>query len=321
MAREKRSGITATLRERITRGLRSEALKPGARLPGVRELAAEFRSDPRVVALAYQTLAKEGLIEVRPRSGAYVAVPSATQAAHDGPPAGWLADVLAEGVRRGVAAPSLPDALRAAIAARRVRAVVLTGIRDQSDGLARELRDDYGLDAAGLMFGAMGRGEPLPRALRQANLIVTTQANHERVKRLANRLGKPHVVACVRPDLLSLEWRSLMRGLVYVIVADPHFVKVVREFVGDVEGNANVRILVAGRDDLSIIPEDAPTYLTESARERLGRTRLPGRIVTPARILSDDCVSQVMRVIVDLNIASRVRPGRRTSNRRPYTHR
>jgi len=311
MAKEKRSGIAFALRERITRGLRSEALRPGARLPGVRELAVEFGSDPRVVALAYQTLANEGLVEVRPRSGAYVARPSPSQPDPREPPAAWLAEVFSEGVRRGVSAPSFPDALRSAIATRRVRAVVLTGIRDQSDGLARELRDDYGLDAVGLVFGETGRGEPLPRALRRADLIVTTPTNEGRVTRLAERLGKTRVIACVRPNLLSLEWRSLVREAVYVIVGDPQFARIVREFVSDADGAANVRVLVAGRDDLSVIPDDAPTYVTESARERMGRTRLPRRIIAPARILADECVTAVMRVIVDINLAARARPARR----------
>lgn len=311
MARELRTGIAATLRERITRGMRGGALKPGQRLPGVRQLAGEFGSDPRVVALAYQTLADEGLVEVRQRSGAYVAAPVGANPTRDHPPASWLADLIAQGVRRGIPAPSIPDAIRAAIGARRIRAVVLTAIRDQADGLARELRTDYGLEATGLVLSQISRGERLPQAISRAQLIVTTPANAERVTRLAERLGKSQVVACVRSDLLSFEWRSLMRGVVYVIVADPQFAKVIREFVRDADVDGNVRVLVAGRDDVGVIPDDAPTYVTESARERLGRTRLPGRLILPARILTDECVDEIVRLVVRLNLAAAAEPPRR----------
>lgn len=311
MAKEKRSTLASVLRTRITGALRSGALKPGTKLPSVRDLAPELGADPRVIAVAYRTLARDGLVEIRPRSGIYVAESPGGGHAPDGPSPIWLADILTEGVRRGVPAQSMPQWISAAISTRRVRVVVLATILDQADGLARELRDDYGLDATGMMFISIERGERLPRAVTRAHLLMSLAPNEARIKRIAARVGVPAVIASVRPDLMSLEWRSLMREPVYVIVADPQFARIVREFVQDADTKGNVRVLVAGRDSLADIREDAPVYVTESARERLGRTRLPARIITQGRTLTDEAAAEVMRFVVELNLSAYRSPTRR----------
>lgn len=304
MVRERRRGVTDLLRQRILRGLQGGALEPGARLPSVRRIGAELDVDPRVVALAYRDLARDGLVEVRDRSGAFVAAVSSGGEAHDDPPAAWLAELVADGVLRGITAPNAARLLNSAVASRPVNVVVVVGILDQADGLARELRRDFGIAATGVMLETMGRGERRPRALTRAQFLLTTAANAIPVRQLGRKLGKPVVVAAVRADMLSVEWRSLMRGPVYVIVADARFELIVRAFVSEADGAPNVRVLVAGKDDLAAIPADAPTYVTESARIRLGRMRLPGRLIPPARILADESVRDVARLLVQLNLAA-----------------
>ena len=256
-----------------------------------------------MIAAAYRALAEEGLVEIRPRSGPFIATIPGSVGSHQDPPATWLTDLLAEAVLRGVPAPSLAHWLDAAMTTRRTTAVVLATMADQVDGLARELRDDYGLDAKGVLLQRIVAGEPLPRAVQRANLLVTTPANERRVRKLAERLNSPVVIACVRQDLLSVERLALMRRIAYVVVADPKFEAVVREFLRDAPSRDNVRVLVAGRDDLRVIPPDAPTYVTESARGILGTTRLPGRLVARARILTDDCVRELIRHIVERNLS------------------
>lgn len=113
--------------------------------------------------------------------------------------------------------------------------------------------------------------------------------------------------------MLSVEWQSMMRRTVYVVVADPRFAIVVRNLVGPSVGAPNVRVLVAGKDDVGAIPPDSPTYVTESARLRLGRTRLPGRLIIPVRILSDDSVRELARLVVRLNLSG---PRTRSVSRR-----
>ncbi|MEJ7812567.1 MAG: GntR family transcriptional regulator [Gemmatimonadaceae bacterium] len=317
MARERRRGIAVALRERVLQALATGALREGDRLPPSRELAVELGADPRVIAHAYRDLAEDGLVEIRRRSGVFIATLPGGRRSHGEPPASWLADLLAEGVLRGVAAPQLAGWLQAATARRQLSAVVVAEMADQVDGLAHELREHYGLDARGVLLSSLAPGEALPRALRRANLIITTAAYEPRISALAQRLARPYIVACMRSDLLGGEWLHLMRRMAYVVIADPRFGDIIRDFIRGAPGEDNVRVLLAGRDDLSVIPPDAPTYITQSARERLGRTRLPGRLVTPARLLSDDCVRRITRFIAERNLATERAPFEREPARIP----
>ena len=73
MPARRRPQIANELRGRIERALMTGALAHGDRLPSTREMGAELDADPRVVLAAYRDLAGEGLVELRPRSGVYVA--------------------------------------------------------------------------------------------------------------------------------------------------------------------------------------------------------------------------------------------------------
>lgn len=321
MPQPRRQGITDALRQRLLGALASGALREGARLPSTRELARDLKADPRVVAEAYRVLAGEGLVELRPRSGVFLSARPGGSAG--GPAQGaspqWLADVVADGIRRGVPAPALADALAAATRSRALVAAIVAATTDQAAGLARELRDDFGVQATGIPLdevAAFERGrddEGLPRGLARAHLLVGTESSAAHVERLAERLGVPKVVIDMRPDLLSPDWRLLLTRVAYAVIADARFAPLVHAFVEGAEGSRNLRVLVAGRDDLSEIPPDAPTYVTEAARERIGRHRLPGRVVMPARTLSDASTRAIALAVVQAQLA----PARGRGARRP----
>jgi len=298
MVRQRRGELVDSLRRRIHRALQVQALGPGDRLPGTRELAREFRADPRVVADAYRVLANEGLVELRARSGAFVS-PKVTRVRRrpEAPPR-WMADLFVQGVARGIPVPELPGVLRRALGHSPLRTVVIATTVDQTDGLCRELREDLGLEARGVLAETIvPRGE-LPRAVRRAQLLVTTEVHENRVRGIAGRLGKPFVPITVRADLYDMEW-ALFRGQeAYVIVADRRFGSLVREYLGVVGAEDGVHILLAGRDDLSGIPDDAPVYATQAARARVGATRLPAGLLPPARTISDDCARDIMTQVL-----------------------
>lgn len=300
-ATERRQEITDALRRRIVGALRGGALERGDRLPSVRELGAEFDADPRLVLAAYRALAREGVVEIRPRSGIYVALGAASLRA--GAPAtaeGWVADVLADGLARNVPAPALGEWLTRCLTARRWRALVVATTSDQVDGMCRELRGDYGLEARGLLAEELAaRGAP---AVRRADLVVTTDAHAARARALAATRDLPCVVVAVRPDLVDAEWSLLLRGPVYVVLSDARFVPIVRDYFRAVPGSEHVHPVVLGRDDLSIVPDEAPVYVTRSARARLGNAAVPGRLVPPARIFSPDSAREILRIVVRGNL-------------------
>jgi len=301
MVARRRKEIADALRQRIDRGLITRALASGDRLPSTREIASELNTNRRVVAAAYTQLASEGLVEIRERSGAYVLARNFILDAVQTPSASVIAGILAEGVIRGHSLRDFSDHIRDAAAGRKLKAVVIAATEDQTKGIARELLEDYGLDASGLIAESLKLTSPLPRSIREAHMIITTERYGPAVQRLADKLGKPSIVMTVRPGIVSEEWLGLMKKELFVIAVDPRFLKMLREYLAGTPGMENVTMLVAGESDVSLIPHSAPTYVTQAARAVLGRTRIPGRLIPPPRIFAPDCVRAIVDLIISLN--------------------
>jgi len=64
--------IYQQLIRQITHAITTGALKPGDRLPTIRQLAAEQVVNPNTVARAYRELERDGLVESGPRIGTFV---------------------------------------------------------------------------------------------------------------------------------------------------------------------------------------------------------------------------------------------------------
>ncbi len=315
---ERQSDITQVIRQRIFRALHAGALARGDRLPSARELATDFRIDHRVVLAAYRELAAEGLVELRARGGIYLSAAVPTGDTVPLPAASWIVDIFEQGVGREIPIAELAEWLRRSVETLRLRAVAVEATRDQMAGLCRELRDDYGLDGTGLDVSELD-ADRVPPSARNADIVVTTAAHATPAQALAARLGVPCVVATVRPDLIGGEWRMLLRKPVYVVVDDEQFVSTLHRFFAHVpDAAANMRVLVVGRDDLSAIPDGAPTYVTRSARERLGEARIRGRILPTARLFASDAARELITFIVRANLDALVAVrGRRAGLARP----
>jgi DNA-binding transcriptional regulator YhcF (GntR family) len=294
--------IVEVLRSRVLRGLEAGTLVPGDRLPSGRDLALEFDVDHRLVLSAYRVLAEERLIDMRSRGGVYVAnrrgSPGLQQI-----PAAWFAEILSEGLAREIPAPDLNEWLRRSTETLRLRAAVVVSTTDQLHGLCRELADDFGLEAHGMLASELAEGAvPLP--LRRADIILTTAAYADRIRVLGMKLSKPVQVIEVRPDLVVGEWAMLLRRPIYVVVATAEFGEMILDFFAAVKGVENIRVIVLGRDDMSQIPADAPTYITQGVRAELGGVRIPGRILPSVRVISTKSAREIFAFIVESNIAA-----------------
>ena len=294
--------IVDTIRGRVLRGLQSGTLRTGDRLPASRELASEFESDYRMVIAAYKTLAAEGLVELRPRGGIYVAASVAPRWGIPPLPESWLADVLTEGIGREIPGPELHEWLRRSVETLRLRAVAIATTLDQGYGLCRELRDDFGLESDTLLAESVRGVAELPLPLRRADLLVTTEAHAEWVGALARDHRKRAIVVKVRPELTGGEWALLLRRPVYAVVSSVEFGEMLRRFYAKVPGIENLRILVLGRDDLQEIPPEAPTYVTQRVRAELGDVRVPGRILPAARTIAAESAREIFAFIVRSNV-------------------
>ena len=307
---DRRIEIAEVLRGRVLRGVHAGALRPGDRLPSARDLTVEFDVDHRVILDAYRLLVAEQLVELRPRGGIYVATRTGGGDGVPPLPEAWFASLLADSLAREIPGPELHEWLRRATETLRIRAVVVASTADQSAGLCRELRDDFGLEADALLASDVQSAETPPLPLRRADLVITSEAHHSWLRPVTADLRKPLIVIAVRPDLRAGEWALLLRRPVYAIVATPEFEVMLRQFFAEVPGaKENLRILVFGRDDLTAIPDDAPTYVTQRVRDSLGGVRIPGRILPAARTIAADSAREIFGFIVRSNIeAMRHRP-------------
>ena len=302
MAVRRKAYIANTLRKRIEHSLQTRALSPGDRLPSTREIGSELGADPRVVLAAYQTLADDGLVVLRPRSGVFVSPVSALPGVDRPPSSDFLAEVLVRGVVRGFSLLSFTDSLRIAAFGRTLRAAVIAGTVDQVEGLCRELRVDYGLQSTGIHGDQLKSGSAVPTAIRRAHLLVTTERYGAAITQIAEQLDKPVIVVNVRPAFVGEEWQGVVRGgRVYIVAADAGFLAIAREHLRTAVDLGNIKMLIAGRDDLGIIPPHAPTYVTEAARQKLGKTRIPGRLIPPTRLFAEDSVRAIIDFIVARN--------------------
>lgn len=292
------------LRERIEHGLERRVFRAGDKVPGTREIALELHVDPRVVSAAYRQLAAEGLVEIRPRSGVYVSRNSARDE-DSPPPARLLAETLAVGIDNGYSIASFSEFIDDAARGGVVRAAVVAGTADQAQGICRELRTDYGLVCAPVLAENLTRKAPVPDAILKASLLVTTHYFGEQVTALAKRHEKPVVVMGMRPGIISEDWKRVMQNELVIIAADPRFFVLLREYLGGEGSTRNVRMLIAGRDDVSGISRSTPTYVTEAARQILGKIRIPGRVIQPPRLIGPDCARDILNIVVELRLASR----------------
>lgn len=292
--------IIEVLRSRILRGLQSRTLGPGDRLPSARELVAEFDVDHRLILGAYRQLATEGLVEVRERGGVYVADANAQNA--PGIPTSWFVETLSDALAREIPALDIAEWLRRATDTVKLRAVVISSTEDQVAGLARELRDDFGLVAEGLVAASIDEANTHATILKRANVIVSTAAHSALAASLAEKYALPTLTIAVRPDLVAGEWAMLLRQPVWAIVATDDFGKMLRAFFANVRGVENLTILVHGRDDLSAIPIGAPTYVTQRVRQSLDMSAIRGRILPPARTIAAESARTIFDFVVRANI-------------------
>ncbi|HEX8272239.1 MAG TPA: PAS domain S-box protein [Longimicrobiaceae bacterium] len=169
-------------------------LRPGDRIPGIREVSRATALNHKTVARAYRTLQKEGMLEVRDRSGVYVAALGWTDRRPAGDDEAWAAEMLTGAWQRRIGIPALPEAVKRWTAAAPLRCACVEADPARRDALCAELAGAFGFECVPVAPDEAGEGA-LAAAVAGADLVVTTPFHAAGLRPLARSHGKPLMVA------------------------------------------------------------------------------------------------------------------------------
>jgi hypothetical protein len=293
--------VASVLRRRIHWGIHLSLVRIGDRLPSLRAVAAEFGVDQRSVLAAYRLLVAEGLVEMRTRSGIYV-VGAGSPLPQVPPDKAWIVDTFLAGASHGVPPAALASTLQSALRSRPLTAACVESNADSLLGMASQLRGDYGL-ATSWIDPAVLSDERARHRLSRSDLIVTTQFYAREAVEAANAVNRPLIVTAADRDYTAQLRSALGRGPTYFIGVDQRFADRMEGANDGARWMANMRPIIASRNESIVIPPGAPTFVTRAAAEMLGPDALPRGAVVLTHLLSNDTRAAILNVILAASIA------------------
>ena len=295
------------LRGRLLAGIHTGRLSAGDRLPSYRELSDELGMDLRAVARAYAFLEAEGLVEVRGRSGVFLAEQKRVGGRLLAETARWLVAVGREAWLRRVRVPQLPDFVRECTASRVVRCAFVESTVDQVTSIGTELRDDFGFDVAPVHVEhapiAAGETDPpaLPAELREADFIATTAFHAREMQAAAGALEVPLVVIRLNPLFMREVQRTLAEQEMVVVCADPLYAERLKLFVGKQHTERVRTVLASDRDEVAKLDPSRPVLVTEAARSQLAGLPLP-QSFPDQPMISPESADELLELLIRLNL-------------------
>jgi hypothetical protein len=276
-------------------------VKSGDRLPSLRAAAAEFGVDQRSILSAYRALASEGLVDMRPRSGIYVATfprqrldrPLASQ---------WILEMFIEGFNRGVAPVDLGTRLTDSLNPGRRSAVCVECNADGALAITLQLEDDFGVPSSWVDVATLTASETR-RKLSEADLVLTTHFHAAQVRPVTEELHRPLVVVTSDRDYSSLIRSSLSRGPLYIIGSDTRMADKLCAAWAGARWLANFRPIVLGRDDLASIPAGSPVFVTRAAAETMPPESIPNGAVLMHHTFSAETRTTILDVLLSASHA------------------
>lgn len=181
--------LAALFRGSLSLALYLGMLRPGDRIPGIREVSRATALNHKTVARAYRTLQKEGVLEVRDRSGVYVAALGWTDRRPAGDMETWATETLTEAWRRRIGIPALPEVVRRWTAAAPLRCACVEADPARRAALCEELAGAFGFECVPVA------PDDAAAAVGGADLVVTTPFHAAGLRPLARAQGRPLMVA------------------------------------------------------------------------------------------------------------------------------
>jgi DNA-binding transcriptional regulator YhcF (GntR family) len=225
-------------------------LRPGDRVLSVRRLADITGLNRKTVHRAYGALVKEGLLDVRPGAGTYVAQPSGPRASQDAlihAVALCRAEADGLGLSTSAFAAFVHGALNGGL--QRLPVVITECNLEQVDMIRRDVQAGLGIDARPVLLEKFVADPAAASA--GAWGVVTTDCHSKDVEAAARTVGLPVYRVALDPDFPRTILRWAASRSVVMAVADERFAQVFLRFLGQLgalpEVAARVRIVVPGR--------------------------------------------------------------------------
>ena len=302
--------LSDRLRDRILNALHLGLLHPGDRLPSIRALWREMGVDHRVVAQAYRTLEDEGLVEVRGRSGVYLAPQDQLGGELLAETARWMAGVLVEAWKRRMTVHEVPELIRRCTTTTRIQCAVVESNEDQMTAYCHELANDFGLEPVPVRISPT----PLPRpersvefhavedALRAVDMVVTTSYHSRLVRKAAENVGIPSVTLTVNSEVVDTVQRRLRESGVTIVAVEAEFGNRMRAMYTDlIERPEQLRVVLADDTEaIAALDPNEPVMLTRAARLRIG-VDLP-LLVPHSPTLSPQTARELLGLLIRLNV-------------------
>lgn len=265
-----RSELIQYLRDQIVGALHVGQLHSGDRLSSIRELADQLGKNPRTVKAAYNALEEERLVEVRGRSGVFVARQEVLAGEMPAEMARWLSGVIAEAWQRRIALPALPELVQRATCRSRVRCALVEEVDDTIVAIRHELETDWGFEVRVLAPGSLV-------AATDVDFFAATNFCAPFARAAAREAGKPLVVLTIHPAMQQAITSRLREGRLTVVAVDARFGERLRiAYAADRADRANFRVVLADdRAAIARLDPDEPILLTRAASQRMPGLRLP----------------------------------------------
>ncbi len=290
------------LRDRILGELHVGTVRPGGRLPGIREIAKLTGKNQRTVAHAYRALAAEGLVEIRGRSGVYAALQEVIGEGASQETARWLSSIIAEGWRRRFPATTLPNLILRCTQSTKLRCGLVEVVEDAIVAMRYELVHDWGFDVAIIDPELLAKGGGQFTGI---DFFAATNFLAPKIHHAVETLRKTLVVLTVHAGLQAAIHDRLRAGRLTVIAVDPGFEERIRVAYGaDNRQPDRVRVVLA--DDAAAIrslDRHEPVLLTRAAHNRLGAIDLTA-IFPHSPTLSSETARSLANTLVLHNLAT-----------------
>lgn len=299
--RAARARLRRQIRDRIVSGIHAGRYEAGDRLPTYRELGDELGANLRIVQATYHELAEEGLVEVRGRSGVFVAPQERIGGQVLAETARWMVDVLTGARQRQISLHELPDLVRRCIGYRPLHCACVESTEDQRQTLCHELAHNYGLRTQPVSLPSTGAATPdvLRAALSEVDLVVTTVYHAADIRGIAEELGKPLAVVRLRREVVDELRRSAEGRPLTIVYVDPKFVERVKMlFDTPLEVHA---ISVHDRAAIARLSSSEPVLISTAARRALDGISLPPPL-SPGAMISTESAHELIEIIMRLNL-------------------